>query len=332
MRVPSVLPAAPRSWYFVCRGRDVGIGRIVPWSLLGTSFVLYRGQSGRVIALDAHCPHMGAHLAQGDVVGDRLRCAMHHWVLDASGTCRGPGGACLHHDTFPVVEQYGAVFICADARVTFPLPVIPDDDGRSLHVVMGESETVETSWPGIMANAFDTEHILAVHHRALLEPPSITQLDTHGIELRYASRVTGRGVSDRAMKWLSNDRILVTIRCWGGTVMTVRSEVGSRVGRLFVSVTPSPSGAIVTPFVGVPKSGLPPLDALAARFSLWLFTTFLRRDLLSLKNMDFRLEGALQSQGPVANLAAWLLTLPGVRSRFSQDQRTSTGSVPKIEI
>jgi nitrite reductase/ring-hydroxylating ferredoxin subunit len=315
----------------VCRSRDVGIGRIVPWSLLGAPFVLYRGQSGRVIAFEAHCPHMGAHLAQGDVIGDRLRCAMHHWVLDASGACRGPGGACLPHITYPVVEQYGGVFMYADARGAFPLPVIPDDD-QSLHIVIGEPEAVETSWPGIMANAFDTEHILAVHHRALLEPPAITQLGAHGIELRYASRVTGRGASDRAMKWLSNDRILVTIRCWGGTVMTVRSEVGSRIGRLLAAVTPSARGAVVTPFVAVPKSGLSPLDALSARFSLWLFTTFLRRDLLPLKNMDFRLEGALQSPGPVADLAAWLLTLPGVRSRFSDDQHSLRGALPRIEI
>jgi nitrite reductase/ring-hydroxylating ferredoxin subunit len=327
-----VLPAAPRSWYFVCRSRDLGSGRIVPWSLLDTHFVLYRGQSGRVFALDAHCPHMGAHLAQGHVIGDRLRCAMHHWVLDASGTCRGPGGSCLPHNTYAVVEQYGGIFICVGAHETFPLPVIPDDDGRSLHVVMGEPETVETSWPGIMANAFDTEHILAVHHRALLEQPTISQLGAHGIELRYASRVTGRGASDRAMKWLSNDRILVTICCWGGTVMTVRSEVGSRIGRLLVSVTPSARGAVVTPFVAVPKSHLAPLDALSARLSLWLFTTFLRRDLLPLKHMDFRLEGALQSNGPVADLAAWLLTLPGVRSRFSDDQHPSKGVLAKIEI
>ena len=97
-----------------------------------------------------------------------------------------------------------------------------------------EAALVETSWAGIMANAFDTEHILAVHQRALREPPQITQLGAHGIELHYSSRVTGRGASDRAMKWLSNDRIMVTIRCWGGTIMTVRSDVGRRIGRLLV--------------------------------------------------------------------------------------------------
>ncbi len=332
MRVPSVLPAAPRSWYFVCRSRAIGISQVITWNLLGHQMVLFRGRSGRVTALDAHCAHMGAHLAQGDVIGDHLRCAMHHWMLDASGVCRGPGGACLPQRTYPVVEQYDGVFVFADNDATFALPAIDNGDSGSTHVVLGKSALVETSWAGIMANAFDTEHILAVHQRALREPPQITQLGAHGIELHYSSRVTGRGASDRAMKWLSNDRIMVTIRCWGGTIMTVRSEVGRRVGRLLVSVAPTANGALVTPFVAVPKSGVSAVDALSARFSLWLFTTFLRRDLVPLKNMDFRLEGALQSSGPVADLAAWLLTLPGVRPQGSEESHQSAASFPTIEI
>jgi aminopyrrolnitrin oxygenase len=285
----------------------------VTWDLLGQQVVIFRGMSGRVAALDAHCPHMGAHLAQGDVIGDQLRCAMHHWVIDPAGTCRGSGGGCLTQRVYPVTEQYGAVFVHADSSAAFSLPSMDTPGDRPLHVVIGKSELVEAAWPGIMANAFDTGHILAVHKRALLQPPGITQLGSHGIELQYASRITGRGLSDRAMKWLSGDRIHVTIRCWGGTLMTVRSQVGSRIGRLFVAVTPTARGAVVTPFVGVPGSRSGVLSGVSARLSLWLFTTFLRRDLLPLKNMDFRIEGALRSGGPVADLAAWLLNLPPAR-------------------
>ena len=332
MRVPNVLPAAPRSWYFACASRNVPIGRVVSWNLLDHQLVLFRGKSGRVTAVEAHCAHMGAHLGHGEVIGDHLRCAMHHWVVEPSGACRGPAGACLTQLTYPVVERYGGVFVFVGAQDTFAFPAIDEDQNLSLHVVMGKPELVQTSWAGVMANAFDTDHILAVHHRALLEPPQITQLNGRGVELRYASRVTGRGLSDRAMKWLSNDRIVVTIRCWGGTIMTVRSEVGNRVGRLLVTAKPTVDGTLVTPFVAVPKARLAPLDVASARFSLWLFTTFLRRDLLPLKNMAFRLEGALQSKGPVADLAAWLLTLPGVRSRFSEYHHQTAGSLAKIEI
>jgi len=327
-----VLPAAPRSWYFACASRDLAIGRVVPWNLLEHQLVLFRGKSGQVTAVDAHCAHMGAHLGHGDVIGDRLRCAMHHWVVDASGACRGPGGACLAQLTYPVLERYEGVFVFVGAQDMFAFPAIDEDRGLSLHVVMGKPELVETGWAGVMANAFDTDHILAVHHRALLEPPRITQLDGRGVELRYASRVTGRGLSDRAMKWLSNDRIVVTIRCWGGTVMTVRSEVGNRIGRLLVSVKPTVNGALVTPFVGVPKTRLAQLDVVSARFSLWLFTTFLRRDLLPLKNMAFRLEGALQSAGPVADFAAWLLTLPGIEPGCREELPPSTVAAERVEI
>src|SRR5262249_39519343 len=36
--------------------------------------VVYRGEDGRVRALDAFCPHMGADLANGKVVGDQIEC------------------------------------------------------------------------------------------------------------------------------------------------------------------------------------------------------------------------------------------------------------------
>jgi aminopyrrolnitrin oxygenase len=330
VKVPNVLPAAPRSWYFACGSHEIRVGQVVSWNLQDHQLVLFRGTGGQVTAIDAHCAHMGAHLAQGDVIGEHLRCAMHHWVVDASGVCRGPRGACLAQPTYPVVERYGGVFVFADPDGAFPFPAIDEGESRSLHVVMGRGELVETSWPGIMANAFDTEHILAVHHRALLEPPQISHMGANGIELRYTSRVTGRGASDLAMKWLSNDRILVTICSWGGTIMTVRSDVGRRTGRLLVALKPTVDGTLVTPFVAVPKTGLTPLDALSARFSLWLFTTFLRRDLLPLRNMAFRLEGALQSSGPVADLAAWLLTLPGAGSRSVEDMPRSSDQ--RIEI
>ena len=302
-----VLPAAPRSWYLVGRSRDLPPRRVITWDLLDQQIVLFRGSSGRVTALDAHCAHMGAHLVHGEVIGDHLRCALHHWLHDSSGRCRGPQGACLQQRTYPVVEQYGGIFVFADTSPDYALPSIDDRDGAVAHVAMGKSAMVHASWPGLAANAFDVAHMLAVHRRALRQPPEVTRLGAHGVELRYVSRVVGSGLSDRLMKQLSGDEIRVSMRCWGGTIITVRSEVGSRIGRLFLTITPTTRGATVTLFVGVARG---PFDTVAARISLWLFTAFLRRDLVPIHNMNFRIEGALASPGPLSEVANWMLTLP----------------------
>jgi len=87
----------------------------------------------------------------------------------------------------------------------------------------------------------------------------------------------------------------------------VRSEVGSRIGRLFLTMTPTTRGTTVTLFVGVARGRF---DRVIARISLWLFTAFLRRDLVPLHNLRFRVEGALASPGPLSEVANWMLTLP----------------------
>ena len=74
-------------WYWALRSRELPRGRVRAVSLAGRELVLYRGQDGTARALDAHCAHMGAHLATGRVEGDTLRCFFHRWRYDGAGHC-----------------------------------------------------------------------------------------------------------------------------------------------------------------------------------------------------------------------------------------------------
>jgi nitrite reductase/ring-hydroxylating ferredoxin subunit len=312
------LPAAPRSWYFVCRSRDLPPGRVITWTLLGHALVVYRGHGGAVVALDARCVHMGAHLGRGTVVGDTLQCALHHWTHDPAGVCHAPAGhACLSQPVYPVVERSGAVFVFAGREATFEFPSIGDTEDPPLHVIVGRPALVQTSWGSIATNAFDVAHMQAVHKRALRQDPDVRLLGSDGLELAYESRVTGHGLSDRVVKWLSGDCIRATIRCWGGTVIVVRSEVGALRSRLMLCATPKAGGVEIVPIFAVPRTGFKALDAVRARTTGWLFTAFLKRDLVPLAGMDLRLAGALQAPGPVGWLTRWLTTLPAAEFRHA---------------
>ena len=59
----------PRAWYAACGSHELRPGQVRAWSLGGRELVLFRTESGRVQALAAHCPHMGAPLARGTVLG-----------------------------------------------------------------------------------------------------------------------------------------------------------------------------------------------------------------------------------------------------------------------
>src|ERR1043165_1359866 len=74
-------------WYWAMRADHLQRGQVRALNFLGRELAVYRGADGGVVALDAYCPHMGAHLAEGKVEGSAIRCLFHYWKYDAEGRC-----------------------------------------------------------------------------------------------------------------------------------------------------------------------------------------------------------------------------------------------------
>ena len=76
----------PNSWYVLAYSEEVPRGEVVALDYLGRRMVAFRGESGEVSVLDAHCPHLGAHLAFGGrVEGDTLRAELAAIAQPAAG-------------------------------------------------------------------------------------------------------------------------------------------------------------------------------------------------------------------------------------------------------
>lgn len=118
-----------RGWFAVANSNEIG-RKPTNIHYFGQDMVIYRGTSGRVIMLDAWCPHMGTKLGSGEtsatttdpsfMEGDNIRCPFHAWRFGADGKCNHipyydgpiPPGARLK--TWHVVEKYGIVFTWHD--------------------------------------------------------------------------------------------------------------------------------------------------------------------------------------------------------------------------
>jgi phenylpropionate dioxygenase-like ring-hydroxylating dioxygenase large terminal subunit len=81
-------PGIPNGWFAVAFGRDLGEGEVKRIRYFERELVLFRTRSGKPVVLDAYCPHMGAHLAEGGrVVAEGIRCPFHAWQFGADGQC-----------------------------------------------------------------------------------------------------------------------------------------------------------------------------------------------------------------------------------------------------
>ena len=157
-----------QSWYPLCLSSEVGPGQVLGCSFLDGKVVAFRGDDGIVHVASAYCPHVGADLSVGKVVGRHLQCAFHHWEYDASGACvktgvgdPPPKNAGLF--VFPAEEHWGIVWVFNGEEPLFPLPDMgyPEEE---LAVWTYKMPRPYHSDPWVFAaNTPDMQHLKAVH-------------------------------------------------------------------------------------------------------------------------------------------------------------------------
>ncbi|MBI3736723.1 Rieske 2Fe-2S domain-containing protein, partial [Candidatus Sumerlaeota bacterium] len=280
------------SWYFVCSSSSLERGKIMSFEIPGADIIVFRGSSGEARALGAHCPHMGTHLGKGCVIGDQVRCPMHHWRYDGDGNCHKHESATAAVSDFkltayPLAESYGAIFVFNATEALFPPPEFESGGTNDIATRAGKPVFLDCPWEAVAANGFDRQHFETVHERALRNEPELTRPTPYLLRLHYTSRVTGRTIVDRTMKWLSRDHINVRITCWGGTNVLVESDLGRTRSALILCLVPTKEATTVTPLFGVYQSRFHWIDKLRLNLAAWLFGGFLRRDVAIMNGMRF---------------------------------------------
>lgn len=103
------------AWYVACSADELAAHASLARTLCGERVVLFRTGEGQVAALEDYCPHRGAPLSLGRVLGDGLRCGYHGLHVGCDGVPRAmPGQRLLqipHVRTFPTVEHAGFVWL-----------------------------------------------------------------------------------------------------------------------------------------------------------------------------------------------------------------------------
>lgn len=82
----------PEHWKMVCRVKDIAPGgahhvpRGLAWQEL-PGVAVFRTADDRIYALLDSCPHKGAPLSQGMVLGEHVECPQHQWNIALETGC-----------------------------------------------------------------------------------------------------------------------------------------------------------------------------------------------------------------------------------------------------
>src|SRR5881394_3900716 len=162
------------SWYVAAWNHELIDGRKLARTILERPLVIYRGTSGRVVALDDRCCHRAAPLSMGRIEGDDIRCMYHGMKFDASGKCiQIPGQDMIPPKlgvrSYPVVERYNLIWIWmgeiekADPNLIVDYPPLADRRWRGLPGYMH----YKANWLLIVDNLSDFAHLAFVHTHTL---------------------------------------------------------------------------------------------------------------------------------------------------------------------
>lgn len=243
----------PRGWFMIAESSKV---TSTPQGVkfFGQEFALYRGKaSGKVILLDAYCPHMGTHIGRnttsyvaqdGAVEDDNIRCPYHAWRFGPDGKCNeipyscGPIPPAAKVRSWKVEERMGVVYVWYDAEGGEPDYEVPNivEAGLPNWVPMRFDDLGELNshQQEIVDNITDAAHFGPIHG-------SITQYFENEFRGQYAIQRMGGG--HRTLT-TSDGPMLETVATYHGPSILITHMIGTHETYMYIAHTPIEDGKV----------------------------------------------------------------------------------------
>ena len=162
-----------RGWFLVAFSDELKPGDVQKMRYFGQELVLFRTEEGDAHVLDAYCPHLGAHLGKGKVVGGSLECPFHAWRFNGEGECteipyceKIPKKAKTR--AWRTDEVNGMIFVWHDPRgdtePEYRIPVLEEYGTDAWLPWTTSILTIKTHPKEIVENVVDKAHFGPVHN------------------------------------------------------------------------------------------------------------------------------------------------------------------------
>lgn len=181
-------------WYVAAWSGEVGRAPLQRW-LLDEPVVMWRRADGTPCALADRCPHRGAPLSNGRVVGDDIVCGYHGLGFCGDGNCTQVPGvetlpAGLSTRAYPAAERWGWIFLWMGDPALADEAEIPDYHWNDDPGWAGRGETlpVAVNYTLVRDNLLDLSHAHFVHQNtlatdAVVDAPVKTEFDGESLRV-----------------------------------------------------------------------------------------------------------------------------------------------------
>jgi len=212
-------------WYWALPSKELKVSQVKAVTLLGKNLAIYRGVSRQVFAVDAYCPHMGAHLAEGKVDGDGIRCFFHNWKYDSNGICvdipelEKSLPVCIK--TWQTVEKYGLIWVWVGEENPGIFPFAPELEEVDCDYILG-SHFIKNCHPNVLLiNAIDAHHFNTVHNLPLEIVFQSKELNSNAITFSNTTRGGDDSWFIRLIHPLYQNEVTYSMCYWYGSTGTV---------------------------------------------------------------------------------------------------------------
>jgi len=230
----------PASWYCVGWSDELPPGGLRTQLLGGHELVVFRTRAGIAAAIDAYCPHMGAHFAHGGTIeGETIRCPFHGFCFGTDGACTRTGYGTkpppkARVRSWPLLERHGVLLVFFDPLGQPPTWEIPEVDMAGWSRLRHADIPLRSHPQEVAENSVDLGHFTHIH--GYEDVHQVAPLETAGpyLHARYGFRRRRRAVGR-----FRNVSVEIEIHQWGlgYAFVEARTSVGM-LGRQLVLATP----------------------------------------------------------------------------------------------
>jgi len=215
------------AWYVACWDYTLAETGMFATTIANEPIVIYRGETGRLIALEDRCCHRAAPLSLGRREGDDLRCMYHGLKFAPDGKCieipgqdRIPVHACVK--SYAVAEKHSWVWVWLGNPAEADEALIPPATSLDDPSVMLKSGQIDydANYLLINDNLLDFSHLTYVHANTFgnsaqwaQKRPTIINLD-RGVRVQrwlkdeLPPRASGDMQYERVDRWSSYDFLI----------------------------------------------------------------------------------------------------------------------------